>query len=63
MHSYIYTIVQIIISVQAKLEVVRRKHIVHPIGFGAYFSTCCEGTDSCAGTMGVDQLPASTVGL
>ena len=49
--------------VQAKLEVVRRKHIVHPTGFGAYSSTCCEGKDNCAGTMGVDQLPSSTVGL
>ena len=27
-------------SVQAKLEVVRRKHIVHLTGFGAYSSTC-----------------------
>ena len=50
-------------SVQAKLEVVRRKHIVHPTGFGAYSSTCYKGTDNCAGTMGVDQLPSSTVRL
>ena len=50
-------------SVQAKLEVVRRKRIVHPTGFDAYSSTCCEGTDNCAGTMGVDQLPSSTVRL
>ena len=62
-HSYIYTLVQTIISVQAKLEVVRRKHIVHPTGFSAYSSTCCKGTDSCAGTIGVDQLSSSTVGL
>ena len=34
---------QTIISVQAKLEVVRRKHIVHPTGFDAYSSTCCKG--------------------
>ena len=47
---------QIILSVQAKLEVVRRKHIVHPTGFGAFSSTCCKGTDNCAITMGVDQL-------
>ena len=45
-------------SVQAKLEVVRRKHIVHHTGFGAYSSTCYKGTDNCAGTMGVDQLPS-----
>ena len=50
-------------SVQAKLEVVRRKHIVHLTGFGAYSSTCYKGTDNCAGTMGVDQLPSSTVRL
>ena len=30
-------------SVQAKLEVVRRKHIVHLTGFGAYSSTCYKG--------------------
>ena len=54
---------QTIRSVQAKLEVVRRKHIVYPTGFGAYSSTCCKGTDNCAGTMGVDHLPTSTVGL
>ena len=47
-------------SVQAKLEVVRRKHIVHLTGFGAYSSTCYKGTDNCAGTMGVDQLPSSS---
>ena len=29
-YIYMYTLVQIIVSVQAKLEVVRRKHIVHP---------------------------------
>ena len=58
-----YILVQTIISVQAKLEVVRRKHIVHLKGFGAYSSTCCKGTDNCAGTMGVDQLPSSTVRL
>ena len=58
-----YTLVQTIISVQANLEVVRRKHIVHLTGFGAYSSTCCKGTDNCAGTMGVDQLPSSTVRL
>ena len=52
-HSYIYILVQTIISVQAKLEVVRRKHIVHLTGFGAYSSTCYKGTDNCAGTMGV----------
>ena len=50
-------------SVQAKLEVVRRKHIVHLTGFGAYSSTCYKGTDNCADTMGVDQLPSSTVRL
>ena len=50
-------------SVQAKLEVVRRKHIVHLTGFGAYSSTCYKGTNNCAGTMGVDQLPSSTVRL
>ena len=50
-------------SVQAKLEVVRRKHIVHLTGFGAYSSTCYKETDNCAGTMGVDQLPSSTVRL
>ena len=53
------TIIQIIISGKAKVEVVRRKHIVHLTGFGAYSSTCCKGTDNCAGTMGVDQLPSS----
>ena len=62
-YIYIYTLVQTIISVQAKLEVVRRKHIVHLTGFGAYSSTCCKGTDNCAGTMGVDHLPSSTVRL
>ena len=36
-------------SVQAKLEIGRRKHIVHPTGFGAYSSTCCKRTDNCAG--------------
>ena len=51
------------ISVQAKLDVVRRKHIVHPAGFGAYSSTFCKGIDNCVGTMGVDQLPSSTVRL
>ena len=50
-------------SVQAKLQVVRRKHIVHLTGFGAYSSTCYKGTDNCAGTMGADQLPSSTVRL
>ena len=39
-HTAIYILVQTIISVQAKLEVVRRKHIVHLTGFGAYSSTC-----------------------
>ena len=38
-HTYIciYTksLLQIIISVQAKLDIARRKHIVHPTGFGA----------------------------
>ena len=34
-------------SVQAKLEVVSRKHIVHLTGFGAYSSTCYKGTDNC----------------
>ena len=62
-YIYIYTLVQTIISVQAKLEVVRRKHIFHLTGFGAYSSTCCKGTDNCASTMGVDQLPSSTVRL
>ena len=37
------------------------KHIVHPTCFGAYSSTWCKGTDNCAGTMGVDHLPSSTV--
>ena len=32
-------------------------------GFGAYSSICCKGTGNCAGTMGVDQLPSSTIGL
>ena len=45
-HTVIYILVQTIISVQAKLEVVRRKHIVHLTGFGAYSSTCYKGTDS-----------------
>ena len=45
-------------DVKATLEVVRRKHIVHLTGFGAYSSTGCKGTDNCAGTMGVDQLPS-----
>ena len=63
LHISIYTLVQTIISVQAKLEVLRRKHIVHPTGFGAYSSSCCKGTNNCVGTMGVDQLPSSTVGL
>ena len=62
-YIYIYTLVQTIISVEAKLEVVRRKHIVHPTGLGAYSPTRCKGTDNCAGTMGVDQLLSSTVGL
>ena len=62
-HTVIYILVQTIISVQAKLEVIRRKHIVHLTGFGAYSSTCYKGTDNCAGTMGVDQLPSSTVRL
>ena len=43
-YIYIYTLVQTIICVQAKLEVVRRKHIVHLTGFGAYSSTCCKET-------------------
>ena len=38
-YIYIYILVQTVISVQAKLEVVRRKHIVHLTGFGAYSST------------------------
>ena len=38
-HTVIYILVQTIMSVQAKLEVVRRKHIVHLTGFGAYSST------------------------
>ena len=46
-YTYIYIFIcilaQTIISVQAKLEVVRRKHIVHLTGFGAYSSTCCKG--------------------
>ena len=50
-------------SVQAKLKVVRRKHIVHPTCFGAYSSTFCKRIDNCVGTMGVDQLPSSTVRL
>ena len=62
-HTVIYILVQTIMSVQAKLEVIRRKHIVHLTGFGAYSSTCYKGTDNCAGTMGVDQLPSSTVKL
>ena len=62
-YIYIYTLVQTIISVQAKLEVVRGKDIVHPTGFGAYSFTFCKGTDSSAGTMGVDQLSSSTVRL
>ena len=62
-HTVIYILVQTITSVQAKLEVVRRKHIVHLTGFGAYSSTCYKGTNNCAGTMGVDQLPSSTVRL
>ena len=62
-YIYIYTLVQTIITVQAKREVVRRKHIVHLTGFGAYPSTCCKGADNCAGTMGVHQLPSSTVRL
>ena len=45
-------------SQTTKLEIVRRKH-VHLTSFGAYSSTCCKGTDNCAGTMGVDQLPSS----
>ena len=67
-HSYIhiyihiYTLIQIIISVQAKLKVIRRKHIVYSTGLGAYSSSCCKGTDNCAGTMGVDQLPSSRSG-
>ena len=62
-YIYIYTLVQTITSVQAKLEVVRRKHIIYPTGLGAYSSTCCKATDNCAGTMGVDQLPSPTVRL
>ena len=58
-YIYIYTRTNII-SVQAKLEVVRRKHSVHLTGFGAYSSTCCKGTDNCAGTMGVDQSTTCT---
>ena len=50
-HSYIYTLVQTIISVQAELKVVRRKRIVYPTYFGAYSSTCCKETDNSAGTM------------
>ena len=45
-HIY-YTLVQTIISAQAKLEDVRRKHIVHLTGFGADSSTCCKETDNC----------------
>ena len=33
-HTVIYILVQTIMSVQAKLEVVRKKHIVHLTGFG-----------------------------
>ena len=62
-HTVICILVQTIISVQAQLEVVRRKHIVHLAGFDAYSSTCYKGIDNCAGTMGVDQLPSSTVRL
>ena len=43
---YIYTLVQTIISIQTKLGIVRRKHTVHPTGFGAYSSTCCKGSDN-----------------
>ena len=45
-HTVIYILVQTIMSVQAKLEVVRRKHIVHLTSFGAYSSTCYKGTDN-----------------
>ena len=38
-HTVIFILVQTIMSVQAKLEVVRRKHIVHLAGFGAFSST------------------------
>ena len=62
-YIYIYILVQTVISVQAKLEVIRRKHIVYLTGFGAYSSTWCKRTDKCTGTMGVDQLPSSTVRL
>ena len=48
---------------QNKTEVIGRKHTAHPTGFGAYSSTCYKGTDNWAGTMGVDQLPSSTVRL
>ena len=41
---YIFILVQTIISVQAKLEVVRRKNIFHLTGFGAYSSTCFKVT-------------------
>ena len=45
-YLYIYTRTNYLISVQAKLEVVRKKHIVYLIGFGVYPPTCCKGTDS-----------------
>ena len=49
-YIYVYILAQTIISVQAELEVVRRKHIVHLTVLGVYSSTCCKGTDNCAGT-------------
>ena len=61
-YIYVFTPVQTILSVQAKIEVVRRKHIIHTKGFGAYTSTCCKRTDNWPGIMGVDLLPSSTVG-
>ena len=61
-YIYMNTLVQTIASAHAKLEVVRRKHIVHLTGFGAHSSTCCKATDNCAGTLRVVQLPSSRSG-
>ena len=38
-HTYIYTLTQ---SFWTGTEVIRRKHIVQPTGFGACSSTCCQ---------------------
>ena len=64
-HSYIYIYIciieQTVISIQAKLEAVRRKHFVHPTRFCAYSSTCCKGINNCAGSRSAPILRGRAV--